>query len=90
MVTLRMALRKMHARAMGDASVVYMSIPADRTRDADLLLDDALDELANYRALDQSAAMMRDDLQKVAESHTIEYARSVAEMSLADVAKVTP
>ena len=52
MATLRMALRKMHARAMGDTSVVYMSIPADRTRDADLLLDDALDELANYRALD--------------------------------------
>lgn len=55
MATLRMALRKMHARAMGDTSVVYMSIPADRTRDADLLLDDALDELANYRALDQSS-----------------------------------
>ena len=51
MATLRMALRKMHRRACGDESVVYMSIPADRERDADLLLEDALDELAAYRAL---------------------------------------
>ena len=52
MATLRMALRKMHRRACGDESAVYMSIPADRERDADLLLEDALDELANYRALE--------------------------------------
>lgn len=52
MATLRMALRKMHRRACGDESAAYMSIPADRERDADLLLEDALDELANYRALE--------------------------------------
>jgi hypothetical protein len=55
MATLRMALRKMHRRACGDESAVYMSIPADRERDADLLLEDALDELANYRALEAPA-----------------------------------
>lgn len=47
---LRAALSKMHARACGDTSKVYMSIPADATRDADLLLSAALDELEQARA----------------------------------------
>lgn len=41
----RAALSKMHARACGDASKVYMSIPADPERDADLLLSTAIDRL---------------------------------------------
>ena len=32
-------------------------------------------------------AMMRDDLQKIEESNTIEYARSIAQSSLADLKK---
>lgn len=48
--TLRAALSKMHARACGDESKVYMSIPAEPARDADLLLSAALDELERLRA----------------------------------------
>jgi hypothetical protein len=43
----------MHRRACGDTSVVYMSVPADLTKDADLLLSDALGELEAYRARDR-------------------------------------
>ena len=46
---LRAALSKMHARACGDASMVYMSVPAEPNRDADLLLSAALDELEALR-----------------------------------------
>lgn len=49
------ALSKMHRRACGDTSIVYMSVPADSTEDADLLLDGALDELEEYRARDRDA-----------------------------------
>lgn len=56
--TLRQALHKMHARAMGDKSVIYMSIPADRARDADLLLSDALDELRDYRAREAAGLLV--------------------------------
>ncbi len=48
---LRAALRKMHARACGNEGAVYMSIPADPRRDADLLLDAAIDELVALRGL---------------------------------------
>lgn len=48
---LRAALRKMHARACGNEGAVYMSVPADPRRDADLLLDAAIDELVALRAL---------------------------------------
>ena len=47
------ALQKMHNRACGDASSVYMSIPADHARDADLMLADALIELKGYREREQ-------------------------------------
>lgn len=47
---LREALSKMHARACDDTSQVYMSIPADPQRDADLLLSAALDELEELRS----------------------------------------
>ncbi|PZR07103.1 MAG: hypothetical protein DI536_29030 [Archangium gephyra] len=45
MKTLRDAFAKMHDRAMGDDSIVYMSIPPRPEVDADLLLHAALDEL---------------------------------------------
>lgn len=47
---LRAALSKMHKRACGDTSQVYMSVPADPERDADLMLSEALTELAALRA----------------------------------------
>jgi len=50
---LRDALLKMHARATGDQSAVYMSVPADPRRDADLMLMAALEELEAYRARDR-------------------------------------
>jgi len=55
MAKLRAALSKMHRRACGDTSAVYMSIPADSTEDADLLLDGALDELEEFRKRDRDA-----------------------------------
>ncbi len=42
---IREAMNKMHQRAMGDERAVYMSIPANPDRDADLILDAAITEL---------------------------------------------
>lgn len=52
---LRKALSTMHARACGDDSKVYMSIPARPNEDADLLLSAALDELEELRKGDRDA-----------------------------------
>lgn len=48
------ALMKMHSRACGDDSIVYMSIPP-RPGDADLMLANALEELKAFRARDREA-----------------------------------
>lgn len=48
------ALMRMHNRACGDESIVYMSVPP-RPGDADLMLATALEELAAYRARDREA-----------------------------------
>ncbi len=47
---IREAMMKMHRRATGDDRSVYMSIPADPERDADLILSAAIDELGQLRA----------------------------------------
>lgn len=64
---LHAALSKMHKRACGDTSQVYMSVPADRERDADLVLSDAIEELATARerlkAAQQAWRVMRSRVQ---------------------------
>lgn len=52
---LHAALNKMHKRACGDMSQVYMSIPARHDRDADLLLSAALEELEQLREFKRMA-----------------------------------
>ena len=42
---IRAALLAMHMKATGETKTPYMSIPADPERDADLILEDAIDEL---------------------------------------------
>ena len=46
---IRKAFSKVHKRACGDTDEVYMSIPADPRRDADLIISAAIDELEQYR-----------------------------------------
>lgn len=47
---LREALRRIHRRACGDTDRVYMSIPAEPNKDADLILAGAISELIEARA----------------------------------------
>lgn len=47
--TLREALHRIHDKAMGKTKEPYMRIPADPKRDADLLIDGAIDELVSLR-----------------------------------------
>ena len=49
MKTIRAAFLQIHHRAIGKSDRVYMSIPPDPERDADLILDDAIRELAHLR-----------------------------------------
>lgn len=46
---IRAAFQRIHDRACGNTSIVYMSIPADPRRDADIIVADAIDELATAR-----------------------------------------
>lgn len=46
---IREAFHRIHRRACGDSNEVYMSIPADRKRDADFVVGDAIDELEAAR-----------------------------------------
>lgn len=46
---IREALMHMHNYCIGRTTVPYMSIPADRSRDADLILGEAIDELEAVR-----------------------------------------
>jgi hypothetical protein len=49
--TIRKALSHMHGYAVGTRKDPYMSIPADERRDADIILEDAISELARLRDL---------------------------------------
>lgn len=62
---IRSALSKMHKRACGDASQVYMSIPADFTKDADLILSSAIDELAAARSALAHVASCLDEGEEI-------------------------
>ena len=46
---IRDAFLRIHRVAIGTSERSYMSIPADRNRDADLILSDAIDELRRCR-----------------------------------------
>jgi hypothetical protein len=48
---IRKAFQQVHGRACGDTRIVYMTIPPDFERDADMIVAAAIDELAELRAL---------------------------------------
>ena len=43
------AFEKIHQRAMGDKDIVYMSVPVDFQRDADMIVLDAVHEIIERR-----------------------------------------
>lgn len=62
---IRAAFLKIHHHATGTKRDSYMSIPADPQRDADLIVDAAIDELAKLR--DEVATVRRTTMEKCAE-----------------------
>lgn len=66
---IRKAFLAMHHYATKENAPTYMSVPADRNRDADLILSAAIDELEKLRseviAAKADAARLRETLQKL-------------------------
>lgn len=61
---IRAAFMRVHHRACGDDREVYMSVPADPERDADLIVTAAIDELAALReALKKCVEALGEDAQ---------------------------